>query len=393
MNTIISMYSALQTFFVNILRDISRKKLLAIFSFLMCICVSHAKVWAQAVVTLQSKKENAAVYAEPDFDAKIIYLLPRGKKLVGTRSTREGISGLGLFHKVKLNSKTYGYVLDTEVVLQGSAKSDKKKNDVKNKSVSLEDNSKKKDSESFQKKQQSDSKKPSKNLKQETDGWDYTAEELAEARVKKEQEELRKKKEAEKKRNKPKDPKTMTPFERYTYEMNKRKRKQQEKPLFLKTMVGGQVGLVNYTEKVTGGKKRSQELVYGLKLSGTNIVFNNFLTDLSVMLHWGAPSYYDDFSTEASGFFALVDLTFPFILSRNESRYVYGGIGPMLNMSFFNFKVLGDKESSQKVRLGGVGTLGLAYKMGESWAFKMEGKYYFERASYWGVLAGIQKSF
>lgn len=185
----------------------------------------------------------------------------------------------------------------------------------------------------------------------------------------------------------------MTPYERYVFEMNEKRRKRTEKPFFMRTMVGAQAGMVKYSEKVTAGKKSSNEVVYGLKVTGPNVLFKNFLVDLSVNLHFGAPSYYDDFSTDSSGFFALVDLTLPFILSRTETKYVYGGIGPMLNFSMFEFTVLGEKESSQKIKLGGVGTFGLAYQLGSSWAFKAEGKYYFERASYWGVLAGIQKTF
>ncbi len=48
---------------------------------------------------------------------------------------------------------------------------------------------------------------------------------------------------------------------------------------------------------------------------------------------------------------------------------------------------------ARTLRLGGVGTLGIAYKIGSSWALKLEGKEYFEKSSYWGVLAGIQKRF
>ncbi len=84
-------------------------------------------VKAQNVVTLKPRKTKAAIYKKPNFDAKIIYLLPKGKKVLGTRSTVEGSNGLGLFHKVKLGKSRYGYVLDTEVKISGSKPKSKKK--------------------------------------------------------------------------------------------------------------------------------------------------------------------------------------------------------------------------------------------------------------------------
>lgn len=151
--------------------------------------------------------------------------------------------------------------------------------------------------------------------------------------------------------------------------------------------------MVNYTEKTQSSERSSNELVYGLKLTGTNLLFRNFWVDVGVNFHFGAPSLFDDFATNTSGFFMLVDLTMPFVLSRSRTSYFYGGLGPMLNIAFFDFTLGGVDESSQKIRLGGVGTLGLAYDLSSNWAFKVEGKYFFESSSYWGALAGLQKRF
>lgn len=95
-----------------------------LFLFLSFAFLTRAK--AQGVVMLESKLEQSAVFDRPNFDAKILYLLPKNKKLPGTRSTVAGDDGLGLFHKVKLNSTTYGYMLDTEVDIVGSKGSKKK---------------------------------------------------------------------------------------------------------------------------------------------------------------------------------------------------------------------------------------------------------------------------
>jgi hypothetical protein len=356
--------------------------------------------FAQSIVYLQPKKDQAAVFRKPDFDEKIIYLLPKDKKVLGTRSTVEGLNGLGLFHKVKLSSKTYGYVLDTEVffVKESLKKKNKKNNEI----------SKTKDeftsSEVLNQKAKSNvdetSIEPGIFLK-DADSEDLEPEEISKEDMKKsKQEEKRLKAEqkiadkAEAKKNKAiANKKEEKLFSFYGDSFNIQKKKKPEGPLFFSTLIGGQVGLINYAEKTQSGKKSSKELVYGIKLSGPNLIFQNFLVDLSFSFHFGAPDFFNDFSTNPSGFFVLTDLTFPFILSRTESRYIYGGFGPMLNTSFFDFKVAGQDESSKRIRLGGVGTFGLAYEIGDSWGFKAEGKYYFESSSYWGVLAGFQKRF
>lgn len=109
------MKSALKSFFID-------TYFLAFICGLLFIFLLPVTAQAQSIVKLKAKKEEAAVYLKPDFDAKVIYLLPKDKVVVGTRSTVEGLNGLGLFHKVKLSDKVYGYMLDTEVqITKGQA--------------------------------------------------------------------------------------------------------------------------------------------------------------------------------------------------------------------------------------------------------------------------------
>lgn len=106
-------------------------------SIFLAVTFASESLKAQSIVKLKAKKEEAAVYLKPDFDAKVIYLLPKDKVVVGTRSTVEGLNGLGLFHKVKLSDKIYGYMLDTEVQITNSAVTQKKnpKNGIKKKAL------------------------------------------------------------------------------------------------------------------------------------------------------------------------------------------------------------------------------------------------------------------
>ena len=72
--------------------------------------------YAKNIIILKAKKRQVPVYKKPDFDSEVIYILKKEKKFYGTLETLEGLNGLGLFHKVRINAKTYGYVLDTDIL-------------------------------------------------------------------------------------------------------------------------------------------------------------------------------------------------------------------------------------------------------------------------------------
>lgn len=88
-------------------------KSLILFCFLI-VSLDHALA-SSKVGLIQISKSNAQVYKEPSFDAKIITNLKRGQKLYALKKKFEGLDGLGLFYKVRLKKKSYGYVLDTSV--------------------------------------------------------------------------------------------------------------------------------------------------------------------------------------------------------------------------------------------------------------------------------------
>ncbi len=369
--------------------------------------------WAQSVVVVEPVKDLAAVYSKADFDSKIIYLLPKGKKVIATRSTKEGVNGLGLFHKVKLNSKTFGYMLDTEVkILKSETVENLSKKKVKNSTTTngssallkdyskpegvFLDNDNDNDSGSDSDSDEVSEKSLSDFTNQTTDQSNNQKKNKILAANAKKKSELAKAEGLKKKSSKSKDDEAKKETSMYFGpRINSIGQKQKTKssgPLIFSNLIGGQLGVVNYAENVGGGKKKSSEWLLGFKMTGPNLLFRNLLTELSVSFHFGAPKFFDDFSTDSSGFFIITDLTFPFILSRSKSTFIYAGIGPMLNASFFDFNLAGEDQSTKNLRLGGVATLGIIYDVGD-WALKLEPKYYFESSSYWGVLAGIQKRF
>lgn len=317
---------------------------------------------AAGIVKLTVIKPSATVYKTADFDAEILYVLPQKRQVYGTSRTFVGQSGLGLFHKIRLKKGVHGFVLDTDVKnISADGKSSKKK--IVNKT---------KDAAQAQRKAQK-------------------------ARAQQRQKELDKNKNILRADKEP--PMAELPVmerpaaEPWGFQVSNasgRGGPSHKGPFFFRTYVGLNLGMANYTEKIVDGKKSSQEWLAGIKLTGPNWVFKNLLVDININVHVGAPSFFEDFASDASGFMVQADLTFPFMLKPLGEGAIYGGFGPLISATSYKFNYLGEDEKSQNIRLGGVLTLGLGYEWA-GFALRLEPKYYFENSSYLVFLAGIQK--
>lgn len=310
---------------------------------------AHASVAKLVVV-----KPAATVYAGPDFDAEVIFQLPAKRQVYGTKKTFVGATGLGLFHKVRLRQGVYGYVLDTDVKVletQDSKSSSSKKKVLKKSKASS----------------------TSKGARIKTKPKAKSA--------------------AVRAKPKPKVKESKAPEEPasgFQISQPQNLGPQNLVPFFFRSYVGLNLGMVDYSEKIADGTKSSQEWMAGLKLTGPNWIFKNFLLDINLNVHIGAPQFFEDFSSEASGFLVQADVTMPFMLKPLSHGALYGGFGPLVSASSYKFNYLGQDRDSQTVRVGAVIMLGLGYEFG-GFAFRLEPKYYWEKTRYFGVLAGIQK--
>ncbi len=302
-----------------------------------------------SVVKLVVVKPVAVVYERPDFDSPVIYQLPAKKQVYGTRKTIVGEAGLGLFHKIRLRKGVYGYILDTEVRSLGGTSQNSSAKDAKKKDLAPIKKSRK--SKAAAKSKDGGSTKTSKSKEKTKPKEDSSGFQISQPQKT--------------------GPKNLGPF-------------------FFRKYVGLNLGMVKYSEKIVEGTKSSQEWMAGIKLTGTDWIFKNFLLDINVNVHVGAPQFFEDFSTDASGFLVQADLTMPFMLKPLNNGAIYGGLGPLVSASSYKFNYLGEQRDSQNVRLGAVVMLGVGYELG-GFAFRLEPKYYWEKSRYFGVLAGIQK--
>lgn len=165
------------------------------------------------------------------------------------------------------------------------------------------------------------------------------------------------------------------------------------KAFILTKYMGIYVGNLKYQETILGVDASETLLVYGIKLTGPHTLIS-LPTDFNLLIHYGAPSYYDTFSTnKSSGFAMLVDwlALFPFLDTQNGSFYL--GLGPLLDYSSFQFGTTTGISSSSELTLGLSAEIGYGIKLGTNWAIRAEYKLMWERANYNSYGIAVQNRF
>ena len=157
--------------------------------------------------------------------------------------------------------------------------------------------------------------------------------------------------------------------------------------------MGFYVGNLNYKETIPGIDPTTSFLIYGLKLTGPHTLIA-LPTDFNLVIHYGAPAYYSQFSTsKPTGFVMIADLLllFPFMDKKFSSLYL--GLGPLIDYSSFQFGTTAGIVSSSELTLGFSAEIGYGVKLGNNWALRSEYKLMWERANYSSYGAAIQNRF
>ncbi len=153
------------------------------------------------------------------------------------------------------------------------------------------------------------------------------------------------------------------------------------------------VGFLNYKETISGIDASENLMVYGLKLTGPKTLID-LPTDLTMTLHYGAPTYYNSFSSvKPTGFVLITDLLllFPF-LERKQTAFHFG-LGPLIDYSSFQFGTPSGIANSSDLSIGLSAALGFGVKLGLNWAARGEYKMMWERSSYSAYQLAIQNRF
>jgi hypothetical protein len=157
--------------------------------------------------------------------------------------------------------------------------------------------------------------------------------------------------------------------------------------------VGVLIGTSEYKEGIDGVNASTNLIVFGLKITGPDLILSGPIVDFNLALHYGAPEYYQQLSaTKPNGFVLLTDLLFvgPFAHSQDSMVYVAGG--PMLAISKFSLVNSGRAMDLTSLNLGLSLALGGAIRL-DKVALRLEAKYYIEKQSYKELQAAIQTQF
>lgn len=164
-------------------------------------------------------------------------------------------------------------------------------------------------------------------------------------------------------------------------------------PIYFSRFVGALVGMTEFKESISGVNSSESLLMYGLKITGPDLILGGPVVDFNLALHYGAPSYYNALSqTKPSGFILLTDLNILLPIMQGQNIMFYLGLGPVLSISQFNVVNSGRKMDLTSFSIGADAELGCAFRI-EKIALRLDAKYYVEKESYKAVQAAVQTEF
>lgn len=174
---------------------------------------------------------------------------------------------------------------------------------------------------------------------------------------------------------------------------NKKSPRRRQLPIYFSRYVGVLIGQSGYRENISGVDSNTTMSIYGLKVTGPDVLIDGPVIDFSVALHYGAPSYYDSLSTtKPAGFIMLTDalLLLPFMHGDNALAYL--GAGPLLALSNIQTTTAGTPRTLTSFNLGASFSLGGAVRF-DKLALRLEAKYFWEKQTYQALQAAIQTEF
>jgi hypothetical protein len=141
-------------------------------------------------------------------------------------------------------------------------------------------------------------------------------------------------------------------------------------------------GLVDFQEDVEGVGRQESLTVYGFKITGPDVFIQGPVVDLNFLLHYGAPTYYDNLSsTKPSGFFVWIDALLVMPLRMREDSLISAAAGPVLTLSSIQTSQGLSAVDSFDARVGAALSLIAGMRFDEI-ATRIDARYVIEGKSY-----------
>lgn len=141
-------------------------------------------------------------------------------------------------------------------------------------------------------------------------------------------------------------------------------------------------GLVDFQEDIEGVGRQESLTVYGFKITGPDVFIQGPIVDLNFLLHYGAPTYYDNLSsTKPSGFVVWVDALLVMPLRMREDYLISAAAGPVLTLSSIQTSQGLSAVDSFDARVGAALSLTAGMRFDEI-ATRIDARYVIEGKSY-----------
>ncbi len=164
--------------------------------------------------------------------------------------------------------------------------------------------------------------------------------------------------------------------------------------LFFTRYVGGALGLIQHTEKFSGKKLSSSVPMVGLRMSGPGVLFDGPPLDVNILFTPQTPGYYSRVTDQSvNGFMFLGDVMaiLPFLHKKNSLFYY--GLGLMWTYSSYKVSIAERQLDSQDLRIGAEFGLGYVHRLGRTMAVRLDGRYFYEKTQYFGLITSLQTEF
>lgn len=170
--------------------------------------------------------------------------------------------------------------------------------------------------------------------------------------------------------------------------------KDEKDPIYFTRYFGITTGYVDFAEKYAGRTYSSKEILFGLKFTGPDILFDSAPPmDINLVFHSGAPKLFNKMGANgASGYFAMLDAVLLLPFNEWGNWLIDYGLGAVFVYTDFKVPVNGQTLDSSDKRIGLVLDLGGAYRFSHYTA-RVNMKYYYEKTQYLGYWAGIEMQY
>lgn len=179
-------------------------------------------------------------------------------------------------------------------------------------------------------------------------------------------------------------------------------KKKRGKPVHMTRYTGPVFEFMNYRESTMKGLRSESLMMYGWRWSGPNTLIDGAMNiDSEILIHPSPPKFYETATgNKTSGFLLIGNFIFVSEMPQSKNLMAYYGFGPTFKFAQYNVQ-LSDDPTPGKTRsynltdmtLGAVFAVGLATAIGDRYAVRLDGRYYWETQRYTSLSLALQMDF